>query len=144
ARWHVFDDTLIDECTHRTELESELRPALEPGIRAALSAGLRSPPSRHRWCGGPPTLEPSDTRAPVPRPVPRGRRTNGAHRLHWRVGTRRGVCATATVAGGFLLSPLALRELVAPAGCRAAARLDGAGNRLGGGSRARLPVAQSE
>jgi len=29
ARWHVFDDALIDEVTHRTELESELRPALE-------------------------------------------------------------------------------------------------------------------
>ncbi len=29
ARWHVFDDTLIEEGTHRTELESELRPALE-------------------------------------------------------------------------------------------------------------------
>jgi diguanylate cyclase (GGDEF)-like protein/PAS domain S-box-containing protein len=29
ARWHVFDDTLIEEGTHRTELEAELRPALE-------------------------------------------------------------------------------------------------------------------
>lgn len=29
ARWHVFDDALIDEVTHRTELEAELRPALE-------------------------------------------------------------------------------------------------------------------
>ena len=29
ARWHVFDDSLIEEGTHRTELEPELRPALE-------------------------------------------------------------------------------------------------------------------
>jgi diguanylate cyclase (GGDEF)-like protein/PAS domain S-box-containing protein len=29
ARWHVFDETLIEEGTHRTQLEAELRPALE-------------------------------------------------------------------------------------------------------------------
>jgi diguanylate cyclase (GGDEF)-like protein/PAS domain S-box-containing protein len=31
ARWHVFDETLIDEVTQRFELEAELRPALEHG-----------------------------------------------------------------------------------------------------------------